>query len=482
MELPARLLLAVGLLHIAAKAQLLPDKGGFKCPALDGYFADPDNCRKFYQCVDEYAHSQVCPSGLYWHDIKKQCAYKNEAVCGPVETTEAPITTPDPYAATACDPANCVLPSCFCSKDGTLIPGNLDPAQTPQMIILALDGAVNGQNYNRYQDLFNDTVFKNPNECPMRGTFFVSHEYTNYQMVQDLYHKGHEIALNSITSRGLAGESYDAWVQEMVGMRSMLGNWANVSEFDIFGMRAPRLKPGDNRQFDMLLDYGFAWDSSVAVPPIRTPVWPYTLDYKIPHECRSGGCPTSQYPGVWEIPLNSHYVAGFDGGHCPYLDQCVLFNNEPADILAWFKEDFSRHYDQNRAPYILSFHTNWFNEQNLIDGLNLFLQWVSQKDDVWFVTMTQALFWMSDPVPLNQLTQLDDWDCRKRQNTPAPACNRPNTCRVLFKPPKDVDPSWLPGTRYMTTCLSCPKQYPWLYDFEGNGGEDDFYEPPVYEK
>ena len=45
--------------------------------------------------------------------------------------------------------------------------------------------------------------------------------------------------------------SYEEWVQEMVGMRTMLAKWANVSEFDIFGMRAPRLKPGDNRQFDV---------------------------------------------------------------------------------------------------------------------------------------------------------------------------------------------------------------------------------------
>ena len=37
----------------------------------------------------------------------------------------------------------------------------------------------------------------------------------------------------------------------MVGMKTMLAKWANVSDLDIFGMRAPRLKPGDNRQFDV---------------------------------------------------------------------------------------------------------------------------------------------------------------------------------------------------------------------------------------
>ena len=45
-------------------------------------------------------------------------------------------TTPDPYAATDCDPSQCILqpedpavPGCFCSKDGTRIPGNLDPKE-----------------------------------------------------------------------------------------------------------------------------------------------------------------------------------------------------------------------------------------------------------------------------------------------------------------------------------------------------------------
>ena len=73
------------------------------------------------------------------------------------------------------------------------------PPQTPQMIIISMDGAVNGQNYEHYQNLFNDTLYKNPNECPMRGTFFVSHEYSDYQLVQKLYSQGHEIALYGVT-------------------------------------------------------------------------------------------------------------------------------------------------------------------------------------------------------------------------------------------------------------------------------------------
>ncbi len=58
----------------------------------------------------------------------------------------------DPNAATRCDYANCTLPNCFCSVDGTLIPGNLDANQVPQMVIITFDDAVNGENWDLYQN------------------------------------------------------------------------------------------------------------------------------------------------------------------------------------------------------------------------------------------------------------------------------------------------------------------------------------------
>lgn len=39
----------------------------------------------------------------------------------------APVTEPPTDLAKKCDPAECELPYCFCSKDGTIIPGGLDP-------------------------------------------------------------------------------------------------------------------------------------------------------------------------------------------------------------------------------------------------------------------------------------------------------------------------------------------------------------------
>ena len=50
-------------------------------------------------------------------------------------------------------------------------------------------------------DLFSNSIFnkKNPDGCPIGVTHFLSHEYTDYSKVQDLWKRGHEIALHSVT-------------------------------------------------------------------------------------------------------------------------------------------------------------------------------------------------------------------------------------------------------------------------------------------
>eukprot|EP00091_Calanus_sinicus_P011592 TRINITY_DN26188_c0_g1_i1.p1 TRINITY_DN26188_c0_g1~~TRINITY_DN26188_c0_g1_i1.p1 ORF type:complete len:145 (+),score=24.22 TRINITY_DN26188_c0_g1_i1:305-739(+) len=133
------------------------------------------------------------------------------------------------------------------------------------------------------------------------------------------------MAVSSISDdSGLYLKNYTAWTNEIIGMRRIMELQAEINEDEVLGVRAPGLKPGFNVQYDVLIDYGFIWDSSMGVPPMNTPIWPYTLDYAIPHKCKSKTCPTRQFPGVWEIPLNSHHVEGFIAGHCPYLDQCVF--------------------------------------------------------------------------------------------------------------------------------------------------------------
>lgn len=104
----------------------------------------------------------------------------------------------DPNRAPPCDTSQCVLPDCFCSEDGTVIPGDLPARDVPQMITITFDDAINNNNIELYKEIFNGNR-KNPNGCDIKATFFVSHKYTNYSAVHETHRKGHEIAVHSIT-------------------------------------------------------------------------------------------------------------------------------------------------------------------------------------------------------------------------------------------------------------------------------------------
>ena len=66
------------------------------------------------------------------------------------------------------------------------------------------------------------TKNNNSNECPIRGTFFVTHNYNNYQMVEYFYSKGHEIAVSSVTGKTLRFRNESVWRDEIRTMRSLL--------------------------------------------------------------------------------------------------------------------------------------------------------------------------------------------------------------------------------------------------------------------
>ncbi len=69
---------------------------------------------------------------------------------------------------------------------------------TPQIVLLTFDDSVNDLNKKLFSDLFEKGRL-NPNGCPIAGTFYVSHEWTDYGQVQNLYADGHEIASHTIS-------------------------------------------------------------------------------------------------------------------------------------------------------------------------------------------------------------------------------------------------------------------------------------------
>ena len=196
--------------------------------------------------------------------------------------------------AKPCDPDLCKIPDCFCS--GTKIPGNLSVSSIPQIVFVTSDAAINSAAFFDYEKLFDGTL-KNPNGCNISGTFFVSHQYTNYCDVQTLYSQRHEIADNSISRRlpisWWANATEEQQKEEIGGMREILRKWGNVKSEDVKGYRVPYIQVGGNTEFKVLRELGFLYESSMPTQMYtEPPLWPYTLDYRSTQDCEIPPCPT----------------------------------------------------------------------------------------------------------------------------------------------------------------------------------------------
>lgn len=376
----------------------------------------------------------------------------------------------DPNRAPPCDPAVCVLPDCFCSEDGTSIPGDLPAKDVPMMITITFDDAINNNNIELYKEIFKGR--KNPNGCDIKATYFLSHKYSNYSAVQETSRKGHEIAVHSIThndeERFWSNATVDDWAKEMAGMRIIIEKYANITDNSVVGVRAPYLRVGGNNQFTMMEEQAFLYDSTITAPLSNPPLWPYTMYFRMPHRCHGNlqSCPTRSH-AVWEMvmneldrredPANDEYLPG-----CAMVDSCsnILTGDQFYNFL---NHNFDRHYDQNRAPLGLYFHAAWL--KNNPEFLDAFLYWIDEilanHKDVYFVTMTQVIQWMQTPSTISEIKNFEPWK-EKCTVEGRPACWVPNTCKLTSKE--------VPGeTINLQTCVRCPNNYPWINDPTGDG-------------
>ncbi|XP_049833066.1 uncharacterized protein LOC126274364 isoform X4 [Schistocerca gregaria] len=345
--------------------------------------------------------------------------------------------------AAKCRKDVCLLPDCFCG--GKDIPGDLRPEEVPQLVLLTFDDAVNDLNKNLYRDLF-EKGRRNPNGCDIAATFYVSHEWTDYGQVQDLYAAGHEIATHSVSHSFGEQFSQKKWSKEIGGQREILAQYGGVRLEDVRGMRAPFLAIGGNKMFKMLYDLNFTYDSSMPVYENRPPSWPYTLDYKIFHDCMIPPCPTRSYPGVWEVPMVMWQ--DLNGGRCSMGDACS--NPPTADgVYKMLIKNFERHYTTNRAPFGLFYHAAWFTQPHHKEGFEAFLDTIVAMDDVWLVTNWQAIQWVRQPTPLSEIKNFPPFQCNYADRPKK--CNNPKVCNLWHKS----------GVRYMRTCQACPEVYPW---------------------
>jgi len=359
--------------------------------------------------------------------------------------------------ADKCRPEVCLLPDCYCG--GPTIPGNLTKEEIPQLVLLTFDDAVNDINKGFYAKLFN-RIRLNPNGCPIKATFYVSHEYTDYGQVHDLYRAGHEIASHTITHSHGSGFDEDRWANEVIGQAEMLVRYAGVNPRDIKGMRAPFLAIGGDTMFGMLPKHGFTYESSMPIYHEKEPSWPYTLDHAMPHICTIHPCPKMSHPGLWEIPMTS--LSDERGVKCSMADSC-FYPEDAEGVTRVFTRNFVNFYTKSKAPFPIFIHAAWFiNNEQRQKGFFDFVDSILQLPDVYFVTSQELLDFTRFPETLATIHTSEKFGCEALEARAKGGCSR-RKCYPYFNG----------GKRQFTTCQrKCPEGYPWLYNFEGKANPD----------
>uniref|UniRef100_A0A2H1WQD6 SFRICE_013816 n=1 Tax=Spodoptera frugiperda TaxID=7108 RepID=A0A2H1WQD6_SPOFR len=359
------------------------------------------------------------------------------------------LTNGDPVEAEQCDPEACKLPTCRCSSQA--IPGGLAPRDTPQFVTVTFDDGVNVNNIMTYRDILYNRV--NTNGCPAGATFYVSHEYTNYVLVNELYNRGFEIALHSITHQTpqtyWQEATYDDIKKEIADQRVQMAHFANIPLDSIKGVRLPFLQLAGDNSFQVMADYGLEYDCSWPTTTQTNPgLWPYTLDYRSTQDCVVPPCPTSSIPGVWVKPMIAW--SDLQGVACSMVDACFFIpdRNNEEDWFQFILTNFERHYFGNRAPFGFFVHEAFISAYPAVRRAFVrFMDVINNLEDVFMVNAHEVVDWVKNPVPVDEYKKQS---CRSFIPTHCSA----SSCSATA--------SHNGMTYWMQLCNVCPNVYPWL--------------------
>ncbi|KAJ3197155.1 hypothetical protein HK101_005672 [Irineochytrium annulatum] len=301
-------------------------------------------------------------------------------------------------------PSSCKLPSCYCASKS--IPGGLSLDDTPMFITLTLDDSVQDTTYDAFMEVQNST--KNPNGCILPATYFVSIQWTNFWRGTQLYARGNEIACHTVTHPDLTTVSASQVTNELKGSWDAINLLMGVPATELVGFRHPFLAY-NAQTFAAVKNAGFYYESSITADPIVTPFWPHTLDYGTPYSTGAGAL---EFPGLWEIPM---YTLLSNTTSQPSIWSAmdpIIIPQDPTtydQMIADLQYTFLVHYKQ-KLPFGLYQHVAqyiaWPADVNAEKTKKIieFVKWTQTFPGVWYVTNTQLLDWIKNPVPLHRFS------------------------------------------------------------------------------
>ncbi|KAL4434794.1 hypothetical protein ABPG77_005321 [Micractinium sp. CCAP 211/92] len=359
----------------------------------------------------------------------------------------AGIVSTDTYH---CDPTTCMPPECLCASNSP--PGNLTADEIPQFVLLSHDNALNNQSYNLMVQLLGSKM--QSDGCRVPITWFAMRYHSDCSAGKSALQSGDELAMQAnrfdptdpfnatdpsphynsrdpvtgkpsveieITmSRKWWNEDCGVPIRDMIGYRSQ--NYYNNPP-----IRQTLSK--DGYLYDATLVEWY-YPNSPTSPSKDQVLWPYTMDAGIPQECdflgpNIGKCDaTENYKGLWEVPLYELQDGNTLYGFSDFGDTEAGLPPMP-DMFSLFKSQLDQHVAGGRTPLQISTFYEWLSVKpdhgppddpqclycyrppsDNAKALVQFVDYALKQPAVRFITYSDLIHWMQDPVPLSKF---DAW-------------------------------------------------------------------------
>jgi peptidoglycan/xylan/chitin deacetylase (PgdA/CDA1 family) len=276
----------------------------------------------------------------------------------------------------------------------------------PQFMSLTFDDNVNEVIFPVIQNLTSGLAF-NPNGCPLSATFYVSTLYTDYQMIQGLFNRGHEIAVHTMNHVSQPSQG------EILGAYRALNAFAGIPKSKLKGFRTPFLA-FSYQTYQHLSDSNlFLYDSSMSVNYKSAPIWPYTLDHGPATECTTGSCPANfSMKGLWSVPM--YTLDNTDGTLNAAMDPNAKRGNSDLkeNLLSTLKFNFLARYNSTRVPMGLYLHAAAsLTVKDRTDAYVEFINWTLSFPDVYWVNNQQLISWIQNPTNIKDSLTNPALDC-----------------------------------------------------------------------
>ncbi len=294
----------------------------------------------------------------------------------------------------------CRLPGCLAPDQSP--PGGLKVAETPQIIVVTFDDAIQDRLETRSINPWWGSVV-NPGGREAHRTYFAQALYTQPTVARKLYLAGHEIANHTHDHNTSTATTEAEWTRQIDGLTRFMRDTVGVNPSDIVGFRTPFLATNQAlwkvlQQKKVLYDATLTEESgSPFSKDLAHFVWPHTLNTGAGTACTSSACPQTPIPGMWAVPLWVTYNT--DGRSLSTMDPEGRFVDDSTGFYNALMYTFEKRYSGNRAPLGLYFHAGRLDYPAQHAGLRRFFNTVMARGDVWVLTVRGLVSWMQQPVP-----------------------------------------------------------------------------------